>query len=47
MRNDAPYVHVHMIVGSADGSTKAGHLIEAHIAPVGELTVVATSLAAH
>jgi predicted DNA-binding protein with PD1-like motif len=47
MRNDAPYVHVHMIVGSADGSTKAGHLIEAHIAPVGELTVVATTLAAH
>ncbi len=47
MRNDAPYVHVHMIVGSSDGSTKAGHLIEAHIAPVGELTVVATSMAAH
>ena len=46
MRNDAPYVHVHMVVGSADGTTKAGHLIEAHIAPVGELTVVATSVAA-
>jgi predicted DNA-binding protein with PD1-like motif len=42
LRNGAPYVHVHMVVGSADGSTKAGHLLEARIAPVGELTVVAT-----
>ncbi len=43
--NGKPYVHVHVVVGSADGSTKAGHLLEAHIAPVGELTVVATSFA--
>jgi len=43
--NGKPYVHVHMVVASADGSTKAGHLLEAHIAPVGELTVVATSFA--
>jgi predicted DNA-binding protein with PD1-like motif len=45
MRGETPYVHVHMVVGSADGSTKAGHLLEAHIAPVGELTVVATGFA--
>ena len=44
--NGKPYVHVHMVVGSADGTTKAGHLLEAHIAPVGELTVVATGFAA-
>ena len=44
-RGDTPYVHVHMVVASADGSTKAGHLLEAHIAPVGELTVVATGFA--
>ena len=44
-RGDAPYVHVHMVVASADGTTKAGHLLEAHIAPVGELTVVATGFA--
>jgi hypothetical protein len=43
--NGKPYVHVHMVVGSADGTTKACHLLEAHIAPVGELTVVATSFA--
>jgi predicted DNA-binding protein with PD1-like motif len=43
--NGKPYVHVHMVVASADGSTKAGHLLEAHIAPIGELTVVATSFA--
>jgi len=36
-----------MVVGSADGSTRAGHLLEAHIAPVGELTVVATGFAPH
>jgi predicted DNA-binding protein with PD1-like motif len=46
MRNGEPYVHVHMIVGSSDGSTKGGHLIEGRIAPLGELTVVATSSAA-
>jgi predicted DNA-binding protein with PD1-like motif len=46
LRNGEPYVHVHMIVGSSDGSTKGGHLIEARIAPLGELTVVATSAAA-
>ena len=45
--NGKPYVHVHMVVGSSDGTTKAGHLLEAHIAPVGELTVVATSFAAN
>jgi predicted DNA-binding protein with PD1-like motif len=46
LRNGMPFVHVHMIVGSADGSTKAGHLLEAHVAPLAEITVVATSLAA-
>ncbi|HEY4214775.1 MAG TPA: DUF296 domain-containing protein [Steroidobacteraceae bacterium] len=46
VRNGQPYVHVHMIVASADGSTKGGHLLEARVAPVAELTVVATSLAA-
>jgi uncharacterized protein len=46
LRNGEPYVHVHMIVGASDGSTRGGHLIEARIAPLGELTVVATSMAA-
>lgn len=46
LRNGTPFVHVHMVVGSADGSTKAGHLVEARIAPLGEFTVVATELAA-
>ena len=46
VRNGRPYVHVHVIVASADGSTKGGHLLEARVAPVAELTVVATSLAA-
>jgi predicted DNA-binding protein with PD1-like motif len=45
VRNGQPYVHVHVIVASADGSTKGGHLLEARVAPVAEVTVVATSLA--
>jgi hypothetical protein len=47
LRDGQPYVHIHMVVGSSDGSTKAGHLLEAHIAPVGELTVVATGFASN
>jgi uncharacterized protein len=47
MRDGSPFIHVHMVVGSADGSTKAGHLVEARIAPLGELTVVATGFAEH
>src|SRR5262245_6847291 len=47
LRDGQPYVHIHMVVGSSDSSTKAGHLLEAHIAPVDELTCVATSLASN
>jgi uncharacterized protein len=47
MRNDKPYVHLHAVVGFKDGSTKAGHVIEAHVAPIAEIAVVATATAAH
>ncbi len=46
MRDGEPYVHVHAVLALADGSTRGGHLIEAHVAPVAEVTVVATATSA-
>jgi predicted DNA-binding protein with PD1-like motif len=48
-RDGKPYVHLHAVVAFADGSTKAGHVMEAHVAPIAEISVVATSIggAAH
>jgi predicted DNA-binding protein with PD1-like motif len=42
-RDGKPVVHLHAIVAFADGSTKAGHVIEAHVAPLAEIAVVATA----
>ena len=49
MRDGAPYVHLHAIVALKDGSTKAGHVFELRVAPIAEISVVATSIggAAH
>jgi predicted DNA-binding protein with PD1-like motif len=47
MRDGAPYVHLHAIVALKDGSTKAGHVFELRVAPVAEISVVATSMGAH
>jgi predicted DNA-binding protein with PD1-like motif len=49
LRDGKPYVHLHAVVAFADGSTKAGHVMEAHVAPVAEIVVVATAMdgAAH
>lgn len=49
MRDGAPYVHLHAIVALKDGSTKAGHVFELRVAPVAEISLVATSIdgAAH
>lgn len=48
-RDGRPVVHLHAVVAFADGSTKAGHVMEAHVAPIAEIAVVATALggAAH
>ncbi len=46
MREGAPYVHLHAIVALKDGSTKAGHVFELKVAPVAEVSLVATSMAA-
>jgi predicted DNA-binding protein with PD1-like motif len=35
-----PYVHLHGVVAFSDGSTKGGHVIEAHVDPIAEIYVV-------
>jgi predicted DNA-binding protein with PD1-like motif len=35
-----PKVHAHVVVGCRDGSTRGGHLIEAHVRPTLELILV-------
>ncbi len=44
VRDGKPYVHLHAVVGFRDGSTKAGHVMEARVAPLAEISVVATSI---
>ena len=34
-----PKVHAHVVVGRSDGSTRAGHLLEAHVRPTLELVL--------
>jgi uncharacterized protein len=34
-----PTLHIHLVVGTRDGSAKAGHLGEAHVRPTLEVTV--------
>jgi predicted DNA-binding protein with PD1-like motif len=35
-----PAVHAHVVLGRSDGSTRGGHLIEAHVRPTVELILV-------
>jgi hypothetical protein len=37
-----PTVHAHVVVGRSDGSTRGGHLIEAHVRPTLEVILVET-----
>lgn len=43
MRNDEPYVHLHAVVALSDGSTRGGHVLELHVDPVTEVTILATA----
>jgi len=47
MRDGAPYVHLHAIVALKDGSTKAGHVFQLPVAPIAEISVVATAIGDH
>jgi predicted DNA-binding protein with PD1-like motif len=40
-----PVVHTHMVVGSPDGSTRAGHLLEAYVSPTLEVMVTVDPVA--
>jgi hypothetical protein len=44
VRDGKPYVHLHAVVGFRDGSTKAGHVMEARVAPLAEISLVATAI---
>jgi len=35
-----PKVHAHLVVGRSDGSTRGGHLLEGHVRPTLEVTLV-------
>ncbi len=37
--NGKPVVHTHMVVGLPDGSTRAGHVLAAHVSPTLEVMV--------
>jgi uncharacterized protein len=39
------YVHAHAVVSFSDGSTKGGHLVDAHVNPFVEIFVVTTDSA--
>ncbi|HXD85620.1 MAG TPA: PPC domain-containing DNA-binding protein [Urbifossiella sp.] len=39
-----PVIHAHVVVGRPDGSTRGGHLMEAHVRPTLELILVESPL---
>ena len=39
LENGLPKVHAHVVVGRSDGSTRGGHLLEAHVRPTLEVIV--------
>jgi predicted DNA-binding protein with PD1-like motif len=41
-RDGEPYVHLHAVLALPDGSTVGGHVLELHVAPVAEVTILAT-----
>jgi predicted DNA-binding protein with PD1-like motif len=42
-----PAVHTHMIVGSPDGTTRAGHVLDAYVSPTLEVMVTVDPVAMH
>ena len=43
--NGEPQVHAHVVLGKSDGTTKGGHLLEAHVRPT--LEVILTESPKH
>lgn len=42
MRDGVPSVHLHAVVALSDGTTRGGHVLELHVSPVAEVTILAT-----
>jgi predicted DNA-binding protein with PD1-like motif len=42
-----PVVHTHMVVGSADGTTQGGHVLDAYVSPTLEVMVTVDPKAMH
>jgi predicted DNA-binding protein with PD1-like motif len=42
-----PVVHTHMVVGASDGTTRAGHVLVAYVAPTLEVMVIVDPIAMH
>jgi uncharacterized protein len=42
-----PVVHAHMVVGSPDGTTRAGHVLDAYVSPTLEVMVTVDPIAMH
>jgi predicted DNA-binding protein with PD1-like motif len=42
MRGEEPFVHLHAVLALSDGSTRGGHVLELHVDPVAEVTILAT-----
>lgn len=42
LRDGEPSVHLHAVIALSDGTTRGGHVLELHVAPVGEVTILAT-----
>jgi uncharacterized protein len=40
LEQDRPKVHAHVVVGKSDGTAHGGHLLEAHVRPTLEVTLV-------
>lgn len=40
LHNGEPKIHAHVVVGRSDGSTRGGHLVDAHVRPTLEVMVV-------
>jgi predicted DNA-binding protein with PD1-like motif len=45
LRNGEPNVHLHAVVALSDGTTRGGHVLELHVSPVAEVTILATESA--
>jgi predicted DNA-binding protein with PD1-like motif len=42
-----PVVHTHMVVGSPDETTRAGHVLDAYVSPMPEVMVTVDPVAMH